>query len=141
MTKPELAHEIELTPAFHDVDAMHVVWHGNYVRYMEIARCALLQRLNYDYPQMEESGYLWPVVDVRVKYIKPIRYGQRVRVHAEIVEWEMRLKTDYRIVDADTGEKLTTGSIVQVAVDAANGEMLFVCPPVLWERLGVTPDR
>ncbi|MFT4174612.1 MAG: acyl-CoA thioesterase [Rhodocyclaceae bacterium] len=141
MNKPELAHEIELTPAFHDVDAMHVVWHGNYVRYMEIARCALLQRLDYDYPQMEASGYLWPVVDVRVKYVKPLRYGQRVRVRAEIVEWEMRLKTDYRIVDADTGEKLTTGSIVQVAVDAASGEMLFVCPPVLWERLGITPDR
>ncbi|MFA9440373.1 acyl-CoA thioesterase [Uliginosibacterium sp. sgz301328] len=140
MTKPELAIEIDITPAFHDVDAMKVVWHGNYVRYMEVARCALLQRLGYDYPQMDESGYLWPVVDMRVKYVRPLRYGQRIRVRCEIVEWENRLRTEYTFSDAQTGERLTRGTIVQVAVDATTNEMLFVCPPVLWERLGVTVE-
>lgn len=133
----ELIAEIELSPAFHDCDAMQVVWHGNYFKYFEIARCALLQRYDYDYPQMRDSGYLWPVVDARVKYIRPLLYQQALRVRAQIVEWENRLKIQYEILDAGSGKVLTRAHTIQVAVDAESNEMLYLCPPVLWERLGV----
>lgn len=135
----DFAIEIELSPAFHDCDPMQVVWHGNYFKYLEIARCALLRKFGYDYPQMHDSGWLWPLVDARIKYVRPLRYRQKLRVRAEIVEWENRLKLEYAIRDAASGEKLTTAYTVQVAVDAASGEMQYVSPPVLWERLGVKP--
>jgi len=135
----DLAHEIELTPAFHDLDPMEVVWHGHYFKYFELARCALLQRYNYDYPQMRESGYLWPIVDLRCKYVRSARFGQTLRVRAEIVEWENRLKIDYRITDAATGDVLTRAHSIQVAVDMATGSMCFVSPSLLWDRLGVNP--
>lgn len=134
---PALAIEIDLEPAFHDCDPMCVVWHGNYFKYLEIARCALLRRYGYDYPQMSASGYLFPVVDARVKYIRPLRFAQPLRVAARIVEWENRLKIDYQIRDAASGEVLTRAHTIQVAVLAASNEMQYVCPPVLWERLGV----
>lgn len=133
----EFFHEIEVVPSFHDIDPMEVVWHGNYFKFMEQVRSALMQRYDYDYPQMRESGYLWPVVDARIKYVRPLRYAQRVRVQARIVEWENRLKVEYRFLDAASGEKLTTAYTIQVAVRAADGEMLYLCPAVLWERLGV----
>lgn len=129
--------EVELSPAFHDCDAMQVVWHGHYFKYLEIARCALLRRIGYDYPQMEDSGYLWPVVDARIKYIRPLRYAQPLRVAVAVAEWENRLKMDYEIHDAAGGDVLTRAHTLQVAVEAATGEMQYVCPPVLWERLGV----
>jgi acyl-CoA thioester hydrolase len=135
----DFAIEIELGPAFHDCDPMQVVWHGNYFKYLELARCALLQRFDYDYPQMQASGWLWPVVDARIKYVRPLRYGQRLRVRAEIVEWEHRLRLEYLIHDADSGEKLTSANTVQVAVNAISGEMQYVSPAVLWEKLGVQP--
>lgn len=134
---PDLHGEIALSPAFHDCDPMQVVWHGNYFKYLELARCALLQRYDYDYPQMQASGFLWPVVDARVKYIRPLLYGQALTVQASIVEWENRLKLDYRIRDAASGQVLTKAYTIQVAVDAASNELQYVCPPVLWERLGV----
>lgn len=134
---PDLSHEITLSPAFHDLDPMDVVWHGNYARYFEHARCALLARFDYDYPAMRDSGYAWPVVDMRVKFVRPVVYGQRVIVRAAIVEWENRLKIDYEIRDEAAGQRLTKGYTVQVAVDMATREMCYVCPPVLWQRLGV----
>ncbi len=133
----DLSTEIELSPAFHDLDPMDVVWHGHYLKYLELARCALLQRFDYDYPQMRESGFLWPIVDMRTKYVRSARFGQRLKVRAEIVEWENRLKIDYLISDAATGETLTRAHSIQVAVDMRSGEMCFVSPPVLLERLGV----
>lgn len=135
---PDFSHQIELSPAFHDLDPMEVVWHGHYLKYMELARCALLQRYDYDYPQMRESGYAWPVVDLRSKYVRSARFGQKLRVRATIVEWEFRLKIEYAISDALTDEVLIRAHTVQVAVDMRNGEMCFSSPPVLLQRLGVT---
>ena len=128
--------EIALSPAFHDVDAMGVVWHGHYLKYMELARCALLQSFDYDYPQMRDSGFIWPVVDMRTKYVRPAHYGQRLSVRAELTEWELRMRIDYLIRDADTGEVVTRGHSIQVAVDAGNGEMCFATPEVFRSRLG-----
>jgi acyl-CoA thioester hydrolase len=137
LQRADLACEIEVLPAFYEIDPMEVVWHGHYVKYMEQARCALLARFNYGYPQMRESGYAWPVVDLQVKYVRPVRFAQKLKVRAEIVEWENRLRIEYQMRDAETGERVNRASSIQVAVDLKTGEMCFVCPPVLWERLGV----
>ncbi|MFY1826080.1 acyl-CoA thioesterase [Myxococcus fulvus] len=138
--KPDLSHEIELTPPFHDIDLMEVVWHGHYVKYLELARCALLAKFDYDYPQMLASGYAWPVVDMRLKYVRSATYGKALRIRAEITEWENRLRIDYLLRDAATGQKVNQAHTIQVAVSIATKEMLYVCPPVLWQRLGVKPE-
>jgi acyl-CoA thioester hydrolase len=136
---PDLSHETEVVPAFYDIDPMDIVWHGHYVKYLEVARTALLAKFNYDYPRMHDSGFAWPIVDMRLKYVRSAEFGQRLIVRSEIVEWENRLRIVYRIRDALTGRKLTEASTTQVAVDMATRQMLYVCPPVLWERLGVKP--
>lgn len=137
--KPDLSHEIDVVPAFYDIDPMEIVWHGHYVKYLELARSALLARFDYDYPRMRESGFGWPIVDMRLKYVRPAAFGQALKVRAEIVEWENRLRIDYLIRDAVSGAKLNQAYTIQVAVDLATREMRYVSPPVLWERLGVAP--
>ena len=132
-----LVAEIELSPAFHDLDPMDVVWHGNTLKYLELARCALLQSFDYDYPQMRESGYVWPIVDLRCKYVRSARYGQRLRVRAELTEWDMRMRIDYVIRDADTDEVVTRAHTLQVAVEIASGEMSYATPEVFRRRLGL----
>jgi acyl-CoA thioester hydrolase len=136
---PDLSHEIELSPAFHDIDVMEIVWHGNYVKYLELARSALLQKFDYDYPQMRASGYAWPIVDMRLKYVGTVEYGQAVRIRAEIVEWENRLKVEYQVRDAATGRVLNKAYTIQVALEIASRQMQYVCPRVLWDKLGVRP--
>ena len=135
----DLSHEVEVVPAFYDIDPMEIVWHGHYVKYLEVARTALLAKFNYDYPRMRASGYGWPIVDMRLKYVRPAELGQHLTVRAEIKEWENRLRIEYLIRDTASGRKLTQASTIQVAVDMATREMQYVCPPVLWERLGVSP--
>jgi acyl-CoA thioester hydrolase len=128
---------IDLQIPFHDVDMMEVVWHGHYVKYFEIARCALLEKIDYSYLQMRDSGYAWPVIDLKIRYVKPAAFGQIISVKAEIVEWENRLKINYLITDKCSGLRLTKGSSVQVAVNMKTGEMCFVSPAVLLEKLGL----
>ena len=129
--------EIEVSPAFHDLDPMDVVWHGHTLKYLELARCALLQGFDYDYPQMRASGYVWPIVDLRCKYVRSARYGQRLRVRAELTEWEMRMRIDYVIRDAETDDVVTRAHTLQVAVEIASGEMSYATPEVFRRRLGL----
>ena len=130
-----LSAEVEIEIPFFDVDPMAVAWHGHYVKYFEVARCAMLRRIDYDYPKMHESGYLFPVIEIYLRYAKPARYGQVVLAAAELLEYENRLKIGYRITDRASGERLTKGWSVQVAVDAKTRELQFVSPQILVEKL------
>ncbi len=127
--------EVEITAQFYDLDPMQVVWHGNYTRFLEQARCALLDKIGYNYPEMEKSGFLWPIVDLRIKFVRPVRYTQTIRVEATLQEYENRLKIAYRCRDKASGETLTKAHTVQVAVDAASGELCLESPPILIDRI------
>jgi acyl-CoA thioester hydrolase len=129
--------EIEVSIPFHDVDAMEIVWHGHYIRYFEIARCAALESVGYGYKDMKASGYSFPVTDLKVRYSQPAKFGQRVIVRAELKEWENRLRFAYLISDRETGQRLTRGETVQVAVDLGTNEMCFQCPPIVFQKLGL----
>ena len=131
--------EIEMQVQFFDLDPMEIVWHGNYVKYLEVVRCALLDKIGYNYVEMKESGFAWPVIDMQLRYIASASFGQALILRADIVEWENRLKIDYQITDALTSKRLNRASTTQVAVEIASGEMCFVSPPILFEKLGVTP--
>jgi len=137
MSKAIVACEVEIDVPFFDVDLMEIVWHGNYVKYFEIARCELLDKIGYNYMQMRESGYTWPVIDIRIRYAKSAKFGQKIIVHAEICEWENRLKINYKITDKLTGTRLTRGHSCQVAIDMETEEMCYESPAILWQKLGL----
>ena len=133
--KPVLESEEIIEIPFYDVDAMQVAWHGHYLKYFEIARTSLLKLFDYDYPKMYESGYVWPVIECKCRFIKPARYGMKIRVIAKLNEYENRLKINYLIHDHDSGERICKGHTIQVAVDKNTNDMCFVSPPILFERL------
>ena len=135
MTKPGLSTELDIKIPFHDVDMMEITWHGHYVRYFEIVRCQLLDQIDYNYQQMSLSGYAWPVIDMRIRYVKPARFGETVTVKATLVEWENRLKVEYLITNKK-GERLTKGYTVQVAVKIETQEMQYSSPAILLDKLG-----
>ena len=132
-----ISHITEIKVPFHDVDSALIVWHGHYVKYLEVARCELLDTINYNYDDMIESGYFWPVIDMRLRYAKASRFGQELLVNSTIVEWENRLKINYEIRCAESGERLTKANTTQVAVQIETKEMLFESPRVLFEKLGI----
>ena len=133
--QPRLEASTVVRPQFYDLDPMNIVWHGNHVRFLEVARCALLAKIGYTYTDMKRSGYAWPVVDLRLRYHRTIKLDQEVLIKVAIVEWENRLKMTYDLTDQATGRRLARGHTVQVAVDIASEEMLWETPPILREKL------
>lgn len=127
--------ETVIKAQFYDLDPMNVVWHGNYARFLEQARCELLDSIGYNYVEMKESGFAWPIVDMRIKYVRPVLLGQEIVVTATIIETQNRLKIDYRIRDRTSGEVLTKATTVQVAVNMTTGEMQMESPAALTDKI------
>jgi acyl-CoA thioester hydrolase len=114
--------------AFADTDAMGVVWHGNYLRWFEMARTELMRPTELPYPALVGRGFHLPVIEALVRYRKPARYDDLLivrigRIHAGGV----RLRIDYRIecdaaliVDGHTEHAFTNaaGRVVRPPRDA-----------------------
>ena len=135
MAQKKLKESVEFKVEFYDVDSMKVAWHGNYVKFMEVARCALLRKIGYDYNEMTRSGYLWPVVDMHVKYIRPMVFMQKIRAVVTLEEYEVCMKLSYKFMDAESGTVLTKAESTQMAVDLETKESLWACPACFTEKV------
>ena len=127
--------ETEFTVEFFHLDPMEVVWHGNYVNYFEIGRRMLLEKIDYSYNDMKESGYSFPVIEVFVKYIESLRFLDCAKIKAILWEYENRLKIQYEIRNVKTGVIVTKGFSTQMAFDIKAGESCFVCPKIFVEKV------
>jgi len=134
MAPTALEGEVLIRVPFPDADPAGVVWHGRYFDYFDQARCNLLEKIDYGYKAMARSGFLWPVVDTRVRYVRTIEFDELIRVRARLVESEYRLKIEYEIHN-EAGKRCTKGYTIQVAVEAATGELCFEVPPFLRDRI------
>ena len=139
MKMKKISTSIEVEIPFFDIDAMDVTWHGHYVKYFAQARWALMAQLGYDLAQMRTSGYAWPIVKLDIKYVQPSYFRQQLRVEAILVEWENRLKINYRIRDKNSDTLITKGSTIQMALKPDSMETCFVLPKVFTDKVEAYP--
>jgi acyl-CoA thioester hydrolase len=139
--KDSISAEIEFTVEFYDVDSMQIVWHGNYIKYFEKARCALLGKIGYGYIEMKESGWAFPVTAISAKYISSLAFRDRVRARAILTEYENCLKIKYELYNAETGQLCTKGESTQMAIEIASGESRFACPKILLDKVRALAGR
>lgn len=111
-----------------------IAWHGHYIKYFELARCELLELVNYSYQDMADSGYFWPIINLQVKYLRPAIFDQSIKVTATLEEWEYRLRIRYEIT-SELGAVLTSGLTDQVPLERASNEMALGVPEVIMQRI------
>jgi len=111
------AHKVRLKVPFHDVDPMGIVWHGNYIKYFEVARDELFNSLGVDLPEFSmNSGILFPIVKTSAKYIHPLRYRDEFVCEARIVEAKRKIVVDFEIRLASDGTLCSRGQTEQLAI-------------------------
>ncbi|GER68909.1 hypothetical protein BpJC7_02120 [Weizmannia acidilactici] len=107
--------DIQLSYA--DTDMMGVIYHGNYIKWLELGRSQFVEDAGYDYLDMEKAGYYAPVYHLDITYKKSIRFGDQVSV-LTWVEENGRSRTVYgfKIVNGQNeicAEGTTTHIIVK----------------------------
>lgn len=131
---PDHAISIELEIPFHDVDSQGVVWHGHYLKYLEIARCALLRSFDLDVPRVVELGWQLMVIDSHIRHLQPLRYGSRLRVTCWLTEIEHRLDFAYELQDMTTGRRCARAQTQCVTTDL-QGHLCLQTPEPIRAKL------
>ncbi len=126
-----IAASAELAVRFPEVDAQQVVWHGNYLKYLELGRDAVLAKGDLTPARFLAQGYAAPIVECDVRYKSPLRLDDKARVDARL-RWEgiPRLDFEYEVVRLADGVVAATATTRQVLTDQA-GELVLVLPDFL----------
>ena len=75
---------IEVRVRYAETDKMGVVYHSNYLNFLELGRVEWLRSLGYSYAELEKKGVLLPVVHADLNYRFPARYDELIRVETEV---------------------------------------------------------
>jgi acyl-CoA thioester hydrolase len=114
-----LIHTAQVRVNYFDTDQMGVVWHGNYIKYFEMAREELFRTLGLPYSEVEKTGIMMPIVDVSVEYKYPAHYDEVLSIETRVAEPpRSRIRVEYVITNPQ-GETVVTGSTTLAFIDSA----------------------
>ena len=123
--------EMDIEVRYAETDQMGVVHHANYVVWFELARTRLCSLTGFHYADIERTGYLLMVTGVEVRYHRPARYGDVVRIACWCERLASRgLRFAYEVRHG--GAKLVTGVTEHVWIERATGRPCRI-PEVLRE--------
>lgn len=128
--------EVTLTIPFHDLDPLHVVWHGNYYKYFDIARFELFRSCGVDlYRYSEEAGYLFPLTRSSAKYIAPLHHNDVVVCRATVTEVQYKIAMAFEIRRTADQVLCARGASDQVAVKMPDMALQFEVPAAIQHAL------
>ncbi|MEM9024039.1 MAG: thioesterase family protein [Bacteroidota bacterium] len=94
--------ETQLRVRYSETDQMGFVYYGHYAAYFEVARVESLRHLGLRYRDLEADGILMPVVDYTIRYHRPARYDEQLKIVTEIPELpRARIRFEYRTYNED----------------------------------------
>ena len=128
--------ELEIAVSFYDLDPMQIVWHGNYLKYMDDARGVLFDSLGVDlFGLYEKTRHIYPIIKTAVKHVYPLRHKDVIICKATLVEAKYKIIVDFEIRLKSDAKICARGRSEQVAVKMPEMEMLMMIPDEVRELL------
>lgn len=125
---------VQFTVPFHDCDPLNVVWHGNYLRYFELARTKLFQENQIDVPDIRAMGYKMFVSETHCRYLFPLQYNDLVEVTASFTRIDALIRVSF-VVENLTHKRKSARAYTELATTDWEGRLLTTLPEVLHARM------
>jgi acyl-CoA thioester hydrolase len=111
--------EIPINVRFSETDAMGVVWHGNYLKFLEDAREAFGDKYGLTYLDVYKNGYFTPIVKSDIDYKSPIYYGEKANVIIKYIPSQAaKIIFEYEVFNLSTGKLCAVGKTIQVFLNS-----------------------
>ena len=131
------SHEVKMKVPFFDLDPMQMVWHGNYLKYFDIARSELFDGLGVDLFEFHErTRYIFPIIRSSVKHIRPLKRGDEFICRATVKDARSKIVVAFEIRLVKDGTICARGTTEQAAVLAPEMEMVYTIPEEIRRALG-----
>lgn len=124
-------HTTTVRVRYAETDQLGVVYHSNYLIWLEVARTDLIRAYGISYADLEREGFALAVAEATVRYLAPARYDDEVQVTATISEVRSRsIRFEYELVRASDGVRLATAYTALVSIDPQTGRPTALPPRV-----------
>lgn len=136
MNVAALADRTTIKVRFSEVDSMHIVWHGEYLRYFEDGRESFGRHYGLGYLDICREGYMVPLVEIGCRFKKSLVYGESAVVETRYIPCDAaKIRFEYVIYRESDGEEVATGESVQVFLNRES-ELELVNPPfyTVWKK-------
>lgn len=109
-------HQIKFRVLYSDTDKMGYMYYGQYAKYLEMGRVEALRSLGLSYKSMEDTGVMLPVLDLKLKYLKPLFYDDEVTLTTKVSEMPgTRIYFEYELKNPE-GELTTLAETTLVFI-------------------------
>ena len=107
---------------------MHIVWHGNYLKFFEDGREALGAEFKLDYLTIAHNGTLVPIVRSEIDHLATIGYGDRVKVVTKLIDSPAaKIIHEYQVYNLTNNKLAARGKTIQAFVDKSQ-QLLITIP-------------
>jgi len=140
---PPPVHEHRVRVRYAETDQMGVVYHANYLIYMEEGRTRLMQERGFQYAALERRGIGLAVHRAEVEYRAPARYDEELLVRTSVGRVRSAsVSFSYEILRADDGTLLATGvtDLACLALDVEPRRVRHLPPDVREALLGAPEE-
>jgi len=104
---------------YEDTDAGGVVYHSNYLNYMERARTEMLRQFGYEQTDLiEQQQLIFAVKHVDIDFRKPARFNDRINVVTRIIECNTASFRFEHIIRDTNDNILCSGKVLIAALDS-----------------------
>jgi acyl-CoA thioester hydrolase len=136
MKKTILKDRTEVKVRFGEVDSMGIVWHGNYVKYIEEGRESFGKKYGISYLDIYANNVMAPVVSMKIDFKKQVKYGDMLIIETEFIDTAAaKINFQFKIFRKSDNELVATAESTQVFIDL-DREMLLYPPQFVldWKK-------
>lgn len=113
---------------FSEVDSMRIVWHGNFVKYLEDGREYFGLKYDLNYLRVASLGFLIPIVEMNLSYKQSAKYGEKLIIETKFIDSAAaKIIFEYTIYRESDMEILVKAKTIQVFTDV-KGQLILTCP-------------
>jgi acyl-CoA thioester hydrolase len=107
-----------------DCDSMAIVYYSNYLKLFEIGRTELLRELGMTYREVEEGGFLLPVTETYLKFIKPALYDDLLKIET-MIGFVKRASSRFEYTIYRGGDVIVKGYTIHACLNRENRIVRF----------------
>ncbi len=127
--------ELMIRVYYEDTDCGNVVYYANYLKYMERGRTELLRDNGVELAQFHSEGFVFAVVDAKLKYRSSARYNDLLRVSTRIKEQSAASVTfTSEVYNSESNKLLVEGNVRLACINTESGRATKI-PSLFMEKL------
>jgi len=136
-----MKHEFEQKVYYSDTDAYGVVWHGSYLRWLEMGRVEICEKMGHNLLELQAQNIVLPVINLNVRYKSSAKLNDEMIIQTSIQKFNSLSVTFVQTIRSKVTNKLFIEALVELVAIDNNGKLYRKMPQLLAEAFEKATEK